>query len=456
MNNETLQRLANFTLKHSTIHVNNAILVGIDQLRVGMYIQLDVSWLDHPFPRSHFRITHAEQIATLRTCGIAQVYCIPQESDASSLAALDVVRATSVLDQPDSPVKPAKVQVAPANLSEVAQQNEILARCDASFSSAMKAYQDMADFALAQAAYAKRYADQAVVSVISDLKHHEQSVIRLLSEMSGDRRALHSVNVMVISMLLGKSLGLTEQELQDTGQAAIVHDLGKLQLSAHQRENIPGMSPADYAGYVSHVLLSVKIAQEMGLSDLAVDIVAEHHEMADGSGFPNRLRSQDMSRAAQIVALVNRYDSLCYPAHGKLAVTPHDALTVLFSQLKPHFDPVILGAFIRMMGVYPPGSVVQLADQRYALVISVNSSRPLRPKVLLYAPSVPIEQAIYFDLEQAPSVCIKKCFRPAQVPREVLDYLSPRRRICYYFERAVEVRHSNDELSNNGSLPEAP
>lgn len=419
-----------------------------------MYIQLDVGWLDHPFPRSHFRLTHADQIATLRNYGITQVRCVPDESDVSSLAALNMGGATSSSGKSSLALKePPPDSIAP---SQVARQNELLAKCDASFSSALKAYQDMADFAQVQTAYAKRYADQAVASVIADLTNHEQSVIRLLSEMSGDRRALHSVNVMVVSLLLGRSLGLSEQELQDTGLAAIVHDVGKLQLSAHQREDIPGMSPVDYAGYVSHVLLSVKIAQEMGLSDLAVDIVAEHHEMADGSGFPNRLRAQDMSRAAQIVALVNQYDSLCYPAHGKVAVTPHDALTVLFSQLKSHFDPVILGAFIRMMGVYPPGSVVQLVDQRYALVISVNPSRPLRPKVMMYDPTVAAEQAVYFDLEQSPSACIKRCFRPAQVPREVLDYLSPRRRVCYYFERAVEVNDINAAVNANGSLPEAP
>ncbi|MNF02589.1 hypothetical protein D3C80_2017570 [compost metagenome] len=90
-----------------------------------------------------------------------------------------------------------------------------------------------------------------------------------------------------------------------------------------------------------------------------------------------------------------------------------------------------------MMGVYPPGSVVQLADGRYAMVVSVNSSRPLKPQVLVHDPLVPLMQARPLDLETRPDIVIRRSLRPDQLPREALSYLSPRQRICYFFERAV-------------------
>ena len=90
-----------------------------------------------------------------------------------------------------------------------------------------------------------------------------------------------------------------------------------------------------------------------------------------------------------------------------------------------------------MMGVYPPGSVVQLVNDGYAIVVSVNSSRPLRPRIVLHDPQVPKEQALVLDLERAPELAIRRSLRPAQLPRDVLDYLSPRKRVCYFFERAV-------------------
>lgn len=100
----------------------------------------------------------------------------------------------------------------------------------------------------------------------------------------------------------------------------------------------------------------------------------------------------------------------------------------------------MLGLFIRMMGVYPPGSVVQLANNRYALVVSVNSSRPLRPRVIVHDPLVPRESALVLDAGDA----ARSGYPPQSAARaaatEALEYLSPRQRICYFFERAVHAQ----------------
>jgi len=122
-----------------------------------------------------------------------------------------------------------------------------------------------------------------------------------------------------------------------------------------------------------------------------------------------------------------------------IALTPHEALSVIFAQMKARFDATVLGAFIRMMGVYPPGSVVQLVNDRFALVVSVNSSRPLRPRILVHDPQVPRSEALVLDLEHTPDLGIKRSLKASQLPKAALDYLSPRQRICYFFERAVEA-----------------
>ena len=106
-----------------------------------------------------------------------------------------------------------------------------------------------------------------------------------------------------------------------------------------------------------------------------IRVLAQHHENADGSGFPLRVKTERMSVAARIVALVNRYDKLCNSPVLAQAHTPHEALSMLFAQAQSKFDASMLNSFIRMMGVYPAGSVVQLTDDRYALVMSV--ARPI-------------------------------------------------------------------------------
>ena len=181
------------------------------------------------------------------------------------------------------------------------------------------------------------------------------------------------------------------------------------------------------------------LAQSMGLSPGVIKGISQHHEMADGSGFPMRHKVDRLETLGKIVALVNRSDHLCTPARLAIALTPHEALSVIFAQMKARFDTSVLGAFIRMMGVYPPGSVVQLVNDRFALVVSVNSSRPLRPRVLVHDPVVPRSEALILDLEQVPELGIKRSLKASQLPKAALDYLSPRQRICYFFERAVEA-----------------
>ena len=127
-------------------------------------------------------------------------------------------------------------------------------------------------------------------------------------------------------------------------------------------------------------------------------MIAQHHEMADGSRASEQAQSSiACTPAARIVALVNRYDNLCDPALPAHALTPHEALSLIFAQTRSKFDASMLNAFIRMMGVYPPGSVVQLTDDRFALVTNVNSTRPLKPRVLVFDPLMPADEALHLE-----------------------------------------------------------
>ena len=402
-----------------------------------MYVQLDVGWKHHPFPVSGFRIVSADQIATLQELGLSEIRYFPRKSEPDLRpqdpvmgmpAGIRAAQSAPGLAEQDADF----ASLASQNRAHLLLQNQILAACDQRFGAATRQYQAVERAALVQPEWARDQSEALVSDCLKELLDNGDSVIRLLSEGVGESSAMHPVNVMVISLLLGKALGLKSPELHGLGVAGLLHDLGKL--------NLPptGFTLGERERYESHVGHSVALAQQMGCSDAVLTAIAQHHEMADGSGFPLRLMGGDMRRSGQILALVNHYDRKCNPAGGVEALTPHEALSVIFAQLKARFDPVVLGAFIRMMGVYPPGSVVQLVNDRYAIVVSVNSSRPLRPKVIVHNPRIPKEDAPVLDLEALPELGIRRSLRPAQLPRDVLDYLSPRKRICYFFERAVD------------------
>ena len=169
-----------------------------------------------------------------------------------------------------------------------------------------------------------------------------------------------------VAALLAEVQHLDASERESVILAALLHDLGKVNLPAHIGEPGAALRAADMQRYHSHVGLSVELAQNMALPSDVLIAIAQHHEMADGSGYPLHLVADDISRWGQILALVNRYDRLCNPLHGDQALTPHEAVAKLFAQLRGSFDASVLGAFIRLMGVYPPGSLVQLVDGRIA------------------------------------------------------------------------------------------
>ena len=141
---------------------------------------------------------------------------------------------------------------------------------------------------------------------------------------------------------------------------------------------------------------------------------------------------------ARVVALVNRYDNLCNPQSRTPALTPHEAVSMLFAQGRQSFDSTVLNAFIRMMGVYPAGSLVQLTDDRFAMVVGVNSSRPLKPCVLVHDQNLPRSEALVLNLERLPNLGIRRSLQPALVPAAAIQYLDPRPRVAYYFEPLVQ------------------
>jgi len=125
-------------------------------------------------------------------------------------------------------------------------------------------------------------------------------------------------------------------------------------------------------------------------------------------------------------------------------MTPHEALSFLFGQRRSKFDAAVLQRLIRCLGVYPPGSIVTLSNDTIAMVMSVNPARPLRPWVMVYDENVPKEQAILLDLEKEIEINITNAVRPAMLPPAIAAYLSPRKRVIYFFDSSAQPGPKGD------------
>lgn len=441
--------------------------IEVAALTVGMHIHLDGGWMSHPFPRSNFKISSQDQIATLHSLGLQRVRWSPQDSDAdhstphwdtthraeavggpgarSAVTTAETVlaspAATAVTSTPATPTPASALPDAAApphpqdlRRAALAAQRAAMATCERHFADASRAAQQVFDDATAQPVAARQGAQVLTQRLVDQMIGTQELCIRLLSEGAGDKVSAHALNVSVISLLMGRTFNLNADDMLDLGIGALLHDIGKAELPERLRHREEHFSAAELKLYETHVSLGVAQARRMALTPGASLVIAQHHEYIDGSGFPLKLQSDRTTVPSRIVAFVDRYDKLCNPANPTKAITPHEAVALMFAQSKNKYDPAILGAFIKMMGVYPAGSAVQLTDDRYALVVGVNSSRPLRPKVLVHDAGVPRDEALVLDLETVSGLGIRRSLKPTALPPRTLDYLSPRSRVSYFFE----------------------
>ncbi|MES2047473.1 MAG: HD domain-containing phosphohydrolase [Pseudomonadota bacterium] len=417
----------------SDIHTQ---FIEISQLRIGMFVYLDVGWMDHPFPVSSFEIRTQTQLATIRGLGLEQIRYSPEKSSPEPIP----VHVPEIkITVPSIASESAKVTEARLRREMLALQHSSLLACERQFSQASQTFKHVAEIAHAQPLLAKGQTEALIQEFVTSVLGEEEAAIRLLSEKAGERTSLHSINVTVISLLLGRALELSKSDMFELGVGALLHDLGKMQLPDRLRWQDEQFNAAERQLYQGHVQHSVSLAQKMGLSPEATILIAQHHEYIDGSGYPAHIKADKITPLGRIISLVNKYDNMCNPGNPALAITPHEALSKLFTINKLQFDSPSITAFIRMMGIYPPGSVVQLTDDRYALVVSVNSARPIKPSVVIHDSSIPRDDALVINLEHEPDLGIRRSLKPVQLPKAAYDYLSPRKRLCYFFERGMEL-----------------
>jgi HD-GYP domain-containing protein (c-di-GMP phosphodiesterase class II) len=423
--------------------------IDVDELRVGMFIHLDLSWMQHPFPVGSFRITHEQQIDKIRSLGLKQLRWSPEKSELTPPSAAvvddDVPEAVATIEVQSE----TAVQVAERERREQLNAQRASAElCQNQFDEAGEAWRAAFGCVVARPQQARQDTEDLTRALLQKMLVDGDMCIRLLTCNAGDSASAHAMNVTVISLLMGRVFGLGDEEMLDLGIGALMHDVGKIDLPERLRHADERFAKDELAAYREHVAHGVQHGKRMGLKAGALLVLAQHHEHADGTGFPLKLKVERLSAAARIVALVNRYDNLCNPPSLANALTPHEALSLLFAQARSQFDASMLNSFIRMMGVYPAGSVVQLTDERYALVMSVNSTRPLKPNVLVHDPQLPREEALHLNLMTTPDLGIRRSLKPSQLPADALDYLAPRPRVAYFFEAArLSVAPEEDVVS---------
>ncbi|WP_313654948.1 HD-GYP domain-containing protein [Pantoea sp.] len=337
-------------------------LITIDELRPGMFIhKLEVWWVKDQRIHNQMLIADPRQIDLLRHEGIRQLW-IDLDRSVQVPIAIPIATKPTVrtpffqeLDQAQQIFQQGKPKV-------LAMFNE--ARLGNSLK--LDYMMDLVD----EIAGSITREPSAMLSV-ARLKNHD------------DYTYLHSMAVCGLMIALGKKLGLDEHALRRVGMGGLLHDVGKAAVPLAILNKAGSLDDEELRVMREHPVVGAQILIECDAGSDLIDIALHHHEKYDGSGYPHRLKGEEISLYARMSAVCDVYDAVTSTRAYRNGWTPAEAMHQMMSW-RGHFDPALLHTFIRTIGIYPVGSLVRLASGRVALVVKAGEKSLMRPCVHVF------------------------------------------------------------------------
>tara|TARA_R110002073_G_scaffold2129_15_gene14799 strand:+ start:4400 stop:5704 length:1305 start_codon:yes stop_codon:yes gene_type:complete len=244
---------------------------------------------------------------------------------------------------------------------------------------------------------------------VSRLKDHDQYTYQ------------HSLSAAMWAVSLGRQLGLPRRDLRSLAMGCMLMDVGKLRVDPGLLQADRQLTVEEAAEVSRHVNHGLEILNECGiLNQDVIDMVAHHHERFDGSGYPKGLSRDQIPPFARIAAIVDTYDAVTSNRNYAKAVSPSDAIKLLYQARDQEFQAELVEAFIQAIGIYPAGTLVELSSGEVGVVVAEYRTRRLRPKVMLLLDAskneLPTTRVV--DLQDfspgggAPSSTIRKSLEP--------------------------------------------
>ena len=411
------------------------------QLRIGLYIKLDHSWMEHPFIRNTFTVSSPSEIAIIQKRLLTRLFYDPDRSHADALVALakpvslvsaepDRQFAQDVEDDENAMLKEKAVHI-----QHVVDHRKALDEADQNYADTAKRCSVMMAMATAGEAEGVQVATQMVTAMM-DLLEQESVALSLVQSKNlddpGQELAAQAMNVSALASLTGKMMNLNPEQLQHVALGALFHNLGQHRVPLAFRAKGAHLSPVEtklmrmYPQHGKEILEAIP-----GVPSKVVAIVYQHREYLDGSGSPKGSLNGDIAQLARLVGTVVEYNLLTSDRGVAQRLSPTQALSHLYVKMKARLGSDVIEPFIATMTIYPPGSFVEMSDESMGLVVKTNAQERLRPIVRLYDPNSLHAEAAVVDLARERSLTIRKSLELKSVPQNVREMLSSSQVIGY-------------------------
>jgi HD-GYP domain-containing protein (c-di-GMP phosphodiesterase class II) len=335
--------------------------VPVGELRFGMYIaELDRPWTDTPFMFQGFMLGTQQQLDALRK------YC--------STVIVDVERSA-----------PLEAPVPRVHYPERAPVEEEIKPAKSAYSAGRLLMRDvMSAVRIGRTLDAERL--KSAISSMTESVLRNPDALLLFSQLraKGEYNESHALDVSIYMITFGRFLELEPGQIEFLGYLGLLQDVGKVRLPRDLLEKRGRLTIEEFETAKLHVNYSAEILRSTpGLPGDLARIAALHHERHDGSGYPKGLRGTEIGMIGSIAAIVDTFDALTVKRPYADPVSPSAAISMLYKWRGVFFDANLVEQFIRCIGIFPVGSLVELNTGEVGVVIAQNLSKRLLPRVMV-------------------------------------------------------------------------
>ncbi|CAG9296488.1 HD-GYP domain-containing protein [Celerinatantimonas diazotrophica] len=345
----------------------------LNKLEIGHYVCLPIGWTNHPFLFNNFKIRTEEELIVLQNLPFTEIEVNFAKSD---------VRESL-------PQSPMTYEPIADNQSQLSEGEQFSHQEKKRHRQTTRWYVDQVG--VLQNAIA-HFASQPILSY-TELLHcveklcapifesqRKPNVYLIFNTKQSDNLFNHSINICVLAILISRTLGFSLKATQDVALAALIQDIGMLRVPFQIRNKKDALNTAEKNYYHAHINYSLELLKRnQNFPPQIIELVAMHHERLDGSGYPKGLLASQLSEHAQILQVVDSYETFINPNPWQKPIPPQLAIALLLKHSDKLFNKTIVEALANALGIYPPGTIVQLENGKLALVSVSNHDDKLNP-----------------------------------------------------------------------------
>jgi len=229
-------------------------------------------------------------------------------------------------------------------------------------------------------------AKKQIDKIVEEIFSNNSTMVNIVDmKVFDDYTYYHSVNVAVLSIVIGVALDMDKEELRNLGFAALLHDIGKVFISKDILNKQSHLTPDEFEVIKNHSLLgSDHLKKEYYINDRSYMGILDHHERYGGGGYPNNIKGVRISLYGRIISIADVYDALTSDRPYSKALLPSEAMEYIMGATMTLFDPKIVEIFAKKIAAYPIGTSVKLSNGLTGIVIDNFEDLCMRPTVRVF------------------------------------------------------------------------